>query len=125
MKQFKIFKNPMRQYEAVKIGWSWPGFFFTWIWAAVKGLWSIFAGLLALSIAMAIIGAASPDIAALSWIVGLGISLALGSNGNAMRETNLTGRGYRLQKIVVASTPEGAIAVYLESEMLALAAKGA
>ena len=67
----------------------------------------------------AIIGAASTDIAALSWIVGLGISIALGSNGNAMRETNLTGRGYRFQKVIMASNPEGAIAIYLESEMLA------
>ena len=28
MRLYKIFKDPMNQYEAVKQGWSWPAFIF-------------------------------------------------------------------------------------------------
>lgn len=41
MKRFKIYENPAQNYEAVKIGWSWPAFFFSGIWALFKKLWVI------------------------------------------------------------------------------------
>ena len=31
MKQYTVFQHPTSGYEAVKNGWSWPAFFFTWI----------------------------------------------------------------------------------------------
>ncbi len=43
MKQYKIFKHPNGETEAVKQSWSWPAFFFTWIWALIKKLWVIAA----------------------------------------------------------------------------------
>ena len=45
MKLYKIFKNPMNQYEAVKQGWSWPAFFFGAIWACVKKMWGLGIGI--------------------------------------------------------------------------------
>ncbi len=36
MKEFKIFEYPEGSNEAVKQGWSWPGFFFGPIWAMAK-----------------------------------------------------------------------------------------
>ena len=50
MKQYKIFKHPSGNSEAVKQGWSWPAFFFSFIWAMVKKQWalgvSVFIGIL-------------------------------------------------------------------------------
>jgi len=117
MKQFKVFKNPMGQYEAVKIGWSWPGFFFTWIWAGVKGLWPVFAGILILDIVMAVIGMASPEMMAVSWIVNIGVSIALGSQGNSLRESNLAGRGFKFMETVQAVNPEGATAQHMSNNL--------
>ena len=39
MKRYKIYKSPLGMIEAVKTGWSWPGFFFTLIWLLVKKLY--------------------------------------------------------------------------------------
>ena len=41
MKVYKIFKDSIGQYEAVKQGWSWPAFFFEGIWACVKKIWGL------------------------------------------------------------------------------------
>ena len=39
----------------VKIGWPWPGFFFTWIWALVKKLWGIGFGVFAVAFVVMIV----------------------------------------------------------------------
>jgi hypothetical protein len=39
MKTFKVFKHPTLGYQAVKIGFSWPGFLFSVIWLLMKKLW--------------------------------------------------------------------------------------
>ena len=39
MKRYKIYKSPLGMIEAVKTGWSWPGFLFTLIWLLVKKLY--------------------------------------------------------------------------------------
>ncbi|WP_181919263.1 DUF2628 domain-containing protein [Alkalilimnicola ehrlichii] len=39
MKTFNMFHHPHHGHKAVKVGFSWPGFFFGIIWAAIKGLW--------------------------------------------------------------------------------------
>jgi hypothetical protein len=38
MAEYNIYKNPSGSTVAVKKGWSWPAFLFTWIWALLKGL---------------------------------------------------------------------------------------
>ena len=39
MKRFDIYEDPDRDtIEAVKHGFAWPAFFFTWLWAFAKGL---------------------------------------------------------------------------------------
>ncbi len=38
-KRYKVFEHPENRVEAVKQGWSWPAFFFIWIWALVKKMW--------------------------------------------------------------------------------------
>jgi len=36
---FEVLKHPLKGLEAVKRGFSWPAFLFTWIWAVVNRLW--------------------------------------------------------------------------------------
>src|SRR6266496_4554910 len=47
---FEVFKHPLRDSKAVKRGFSWPGFFFTWIWAFANRLWLTGGTLFVLSV---------------------------------------------------------------------------
>ena len=42
MKVFTVYKHESKGYEAVKVGWSWPGFFFGPWWMLVKGFLFLF-----------------------------------------------------------------------------------
>ena len=109
MKQFSILQHPALGLEAVKNGWSWPAFFFTWIWAFVKKLWLIgvivfLFGILASSI---------PE----AWLVGeLIISIVMGAKGNELRVKRLRDLGYEQVATVGARTPDEALAVHLASQ---------
>ena len=109
MNQFNIFQHPTLGYEAVKKGWSWPAFLFTWIWAFVKRLWLIAALILVLfwSLVNAI-----PE----AWVVGnLIISIVMGVKGNELRVKRLRDSGYEEVATVEARTPDAALAAHLAS----------
>lgn len=117
MKQFKIYTNHQGNSEAVKQGWSWVAFFFSWIWAMVKKMWGIGAGLLVGMILFGfIVGASGAGEAggAIINIVAIIINIFFGINGNKWRESNLVSRGYELKDTVTAANQEGAIALYLK-----------
>ena len=114
MKQYNIYASPTGMKEAVKQGWSWPGFCFTVIWCFVKKL-NIF-GLIILGV---IIITTIIDIIFVidtSVPVGVGSSMACGQLGNKQREENLVNRGFELKSTVSAQNPEGAIALYLKEK---------
>jgi hypothetical protein len=118
MKQYKVFKHPSGMNEAVKQGWSWPAFFFNWIWAMVKKMWAIgvgvLIGLFALGIILAVAGV--EDAAALIInIVALGINIAFGVKGNSWREKNLVSRGFEQVDTVTAANSDGALALCLKT----------
>ncbi len=119
MKKYRIFKHPAGNIEAVKQGWSWPGLFFTFIWAFIKRLWVIGATVLAVAFLAGVVldSAASPSTAdALSNVIGIAVSLLFGLRGNIWRENNLLSRGFEHVDTVVAQNPEGAVAAYLKPE---------
>ena len=108
MKQFAIHQHPALGYEVVKNGWSWPAFFFTWLWALVKRLWIV--GVIILLAGMAL--SSLPEI----WLVGeVIISIVMGVNGNKLRVNRLRDSGYEQVAAVAAKTPDGALAVHLAS----------
>ena len=108
MKQFAILQHPALGHEVVKNGWSWPAFFFTWLWALVKRLWIV--GVIILLAGMAL--SSLPEI----WLVGeVIISIVMGVNGNKLRVNRLRDSGYEQVAIVAARTPDGALAVHLAS----------
>ena len=118
MKQYKIFKHPSGNSEAVKQGWSWPAFFFSFIWAMVKKQWALgFAVLVGFFVLGFIIGAVgggdSSD--AIINVIALIINIVFGINGNSWREKNLISRGYEQADTVTAANPEGAVALFLKT----------
>ncbi len=111
MKIYNIYKNLSGQVEAVKQGWSWPGFFFTWIWCFVKGLHGLGAGLLIAWLIGRIVSVENEAMSALTSLASLGISIWLGVSGNEMREKKLKQNGYEL-----LCTTEDAVAEFLKKQ---------
>lgn len=111
MNQYSILQHPTLGLEAVKNGWSWPAFLFTWIWAFVKRLYVI--GWIALLAVMLLSSIPSPEV----WLVGnLIISIAMGAKGNELRVKRLRDSGYEEVATVGARTPEGALAAHAASQ---------
>jgi|TARA_B100000315_G_scaffold257686_1_gene307325 hypothetical protein len=119
MKVYNIYENPVNMLEAVKQGWSWPGFFFNWLWCFVKKMHGLGFALIGTFFALGLLSGLleiSGEVG-LSLIVNLlafGVSIYVGSNGNVKRQENLVSRGYELKTTVTASNPEGAIAMYMK-----------
>ena len=128
MKTFDLYKHPStNDREAVKIGWSWPGFFFAPIWALYKKLW-LFATVASVAwIAPELLPQKdyeelAPEfwfpqdygellIFLSSWLSTWIPSIWAGIKGNDMRRTNLRSRGYIQEAAAVAAlTPEEALA---------------
>ena len=110
MNQYSILQHPTRGLEAVKNGWSWPAFLFTWIWAFAKRLYLI--GWIALLAVMLLSSVPIPE----AWLVGnLIISIAMGAKGNELRVKRLRESGYEDVATVEARTPDGALAAHLAS----------
>ena len=113
MKQYNIYVSPLGGREAVKLGWSWTGFFFVWIWCFVTKLNVHGVGILIINISLGYFEIIGGDLFKLiGWGVAAIILIWLGSEGNKLREKNLLKRGYEKQSSNKASSPEGALALY-------------
>ena len=114
MKLYKIFKNPMNQYEAVKQGWSWPAFLFGAIWACVKKMWGLGIGIFVTFVVLAVLAGQNEIFGAIINLLSLGVGIVLGMQGNTLREKNLVKRGYvEVPQVINAANPEAAIAQYI------------
>src|SRR6266478_7831257 len=111
MRVYQIFKHPEKGAQAVKRGFSWPGFFFSWIWALTRRLW-LAGGLLFLcSFALGVFGQAMgsgnwPFSGALDII----FLLVVGTRANYWRCNALENRGYRHLGAINARDPQDALA---------------
>lgn len=118
MKQYKIFKHPSGAIEAVKQGWSWPAFFFGFVWALIKKIWSIGIGVLLAFLAVGFIIGAEMGEAGDATLNGIAATanLIFGVHGNGWRERNLLSRGFQQKQTVSAANPKEAVALYLKNE---------
>ena len=119
MKPFNVYKHPTLGFEAVKVGFSWPAFFFGIIWMLVKKLWGLaglWIGAYIVCWLIESVADSSPD----DWAKA-GVYLLLAAayfalwlvppfSGNKWREGNLSKRGYELLGTVQAETPDAAVA---------------
>lgn len=112
MRSYKIYQNTQGHIFAVKQGWSWPGFFFTWIWCFIKGLNKIGIWLIIIYIIAWIFNSSEVDISNLFPFIGLGVHIWLGADGNRLREQRLKEKGFNFVEENHGVTPEDSIARY-------------
>jgi hypothetical protein len=125
MKQYMIYESPVGLKVALKVGYSWPAFFFTWLWAFTKNMKAIGGGFLLvyviffLSVAFISDSADQHGSRDLSYnieawipIAEIALHLVFGAKGNAWRERNLLSRGYQLKAMISEHSVEGAIALH-------------
>lgn len=111
MKTFEVFKHSTLGFQAVKVGFSWPGFFFSGIWLFVKKLWWHGFAFIGAAILLTILenkfeGGAGEFLGLLGTA---GLSFFIGIKGNEWRETNLQQRGFEIVKTIQTDTADAAI----------------
>ncbi|MFN2343141.1 MAG: DUF2628 domain-containing protein, partial [Desulfonatronovibrio sp.] len=121
MKTFKIFEHTDLGREAVKVGFSWPAFFFGIVWMLVKKLWKYAALWFVIYVFMAIIenllksgDVATGMTATYDLMIMLGyllIMLIPAFKGNIWRENLLQDKGYILKTKVEASSLAKALSI--------------
>lgn len=123
IKTYKIFSSPLGSNEAVKQGWSWPGFFFIIFWAFVKKMWVLGSSVLVLLIVLVMIEEgieASSGVEAPAWQIAIingtfwVVSVIFGVSGNQWREKNLLSRGFEYKDTVYAENPEAGLALWVK-----------
>mgnify|MGYP001446369007 CR=1 FL=1 len=119
MRVFKVYHHPVKGFEAVKDGFSWPAFFFVLFWMLAKRLWGpaliAFGAWVVLVTADSVVQLASRNGdsggANLLLVLGyLAFVLVPGFKGNGWRENNLHKRGFQLRDTLQASSADDAVA---------------
>jgi hypothetical protein len=125
VKTFQVFRQPIRGHEAVKIGFSWPAFFWglfglSVVWLALKRLWVLTAIWFAALVAWWAIGTVmetaetEPAAQTVVYLIIFALYLTLwflpAFKGHVWRASNLKSRGCELVGQVQASSPDAALA---------------
>ena len=105
MKEFNVYQHPVRGWQAVKEGFSWPGFFFGWLWCFVKGLFGWGFAILALAMVVGFFVESESVLTGISFV----LAMAIGSQGNEWRCDRLLRKGYSHIGKVTARTSYSAI----------------
>lgn len=113
MRTYDVFQHPTMGYRAVKAGFSWPGFFFGWIWCLSKGLVGWALAILGVGIALSLFIDSEPVIGAVSLIVGC----IIGSSGNEWRGEKLLAQGFTPSGRFEASNAKEAVAEALSANL--------
>ena len=120
IKTYKVYRHPVQGYQAVKDGFSWPGFLFTGVWLLYKRLWWHAAAFFLLAVLLVLIESGfdkeenTAGIFLTLW-VQIGIYIFVGFKGNEWQATNLLNRGYQLMDTVQAESPDAAIAKIMKA----------
>lgn len=118
MKNFYIYKHPIHGFDAVKVGFSWPAFFFGPVWLLAEKLWGfvvLWLGLLfALLLAGGLISQWLPDAErafayALMVVGSAGLWIVPAFKGNRWKAQSLAAQGYLPHDNIQAKTPTAAV----------------
>src|SRR5579871_3641209 len=113
LREFEIFSKPSFPTMAVKRGFSWPGFFFHWIWAFSRGLWLHGAAIIGVGVAIGFVDLIF--FGASRWLNGLlvlALNIVVGIRGNSWRSQKLEHNGYEFAGLIEARSPASAVAAY-------------
>lgn len=118
MKTFDLYRHPTLGYEAVKRGFTWPGFFIGAIWALSKRMW--LGGALLLIAWTILLGGHSdaqtrgdPGGALVTLVIMVVLALTAGMLGNGRWAQSLVRRGYEHLGTGDAEEPDAAIAAFV------------
>ena len=93
MRTFLVYWHPHKGYKAVKIGFSWPAFFFGFIWMLSKSMW-----MAAFWTILAWIAILAVDVSILNEIInfslGLVVATVIGFRGNEWWRNHLIVKGF-------------------------------
>jgi uncharacterized membrane protein len=125
MKLYTIYVNSLGDHKAVKQGWSWPAFLFTWGWALTKGIWELSklsAALLAILLMIAFMMASINSPESMNAMVELlmvymgylviAFSFIMGAKGNQWVKDSLAIQGYQDKESIAAQNSAAAIVLY-------------
>ena len=120
MKTFQVYKHPISGIETIKVGFSFPAFFFGWIWMFIKKLWGY--GCLFLFLQFLIVGfdemattAMEEGEFGMSFFVLAFYTTVLvtaGINGNKWWSATLLKCGFTREDTIQASNKDAALALY-------------
>ena len=112
MKTFEIYIKHSKNPEAVKLGWSWPGFFAGIFWMLAKGmLLPLFLVLFLWVFLLFFLSGTVNEVQEffITFIVTILMNIIFGAKGNTLRVNYLIGKGYQLSTTINAKNPEVAI----------------
>lgn len=107
MKTFDIYRHYSLGYESIKQGFSWPAFFFGFIWCFVKRMWVIGIMLILLNTIINSTMIYMPNYVYL--LVWIAYGLIMGSVGNYWRSSNLKRRGFKVVNTIKSKNGDNAI----------------
>ncbi len=105
-KTFEVYKHPTLGFQAVKIGFNWPAYFFGICWMLSCQLWEKVGIWIVMYVILFALGGDSTIFV----FICIAIGLIPGFKGNEWRSSNLKSRGFELVTAVEANTKDKAIA---------------
>ncbi|MGH7289010.1 MAG: hypothetical protein ACREI8_13430 [Myxococcota bacterium] len=115
MRTFDLYERA-GQIEAVKQGFSWPAFVFSWIWAFAKGMPWLGAAVVGLDLAFVWAEKRVADGSLLADSLGAAYCvrlLVVGALANAWRRLSLAGQGFSHVDTIPAYTRRAAVETWL------------
>jgi len=115
MRNFNLYKHPRLEIvEAVKVGFSWPAFFFSFFWMLIKALWVqasvyLIACILLSKLDKAAEKANSDFLDTMMLIFIPAVMFIPGIMGNKWREKKMQKQGYEFLKTIQAESPKAAV----------------
>ncbi len=113
MNQFKMYVGQKGDIKAVKNGWCWTGFLFTYAWGAISKLWSLslFSFMLHFTLLIFMVTAEANleivfNFTAGVWLV---VKFFFGLKGNELYEKALLESGYELNDTIFCINAENAV----------------
>jgi hypothetical protein len=129
MNEYKIYADLYGHHQAIKVGWSWQAFFFSWIWALAKKIWTFGHFSLVVLLTACVFAFVIEAIVDEVWIhfssdllltylayFIMSLSITLGINANRWQENSLFTQGYQHKETLFATTEKDAINFYTEKK---------
>jgi len=115
MKKFCVLQYGSMNYRAVKVGFSWPGFFLVQFWLLYHKLWLHFigVGIVILTAGLTLWSLVDPRF---DLVFQFAVAYFVGHNGNGWVINKWLRKGYEVKGIVFALSKEQAIAKVIQAE---------